>query len=500
MIIAPINCACMQTNFVHENPLQELDDTHISKLIVYFTDKFKKSKPELFIEKDDSVPGPKVKHKQSEMLGLYVFATFRGNKSCRKIEEFLSDKSAACKYITNNKPPKKSLINDFKNTYEYLIDEFFKYTVKLGFNFKLVDFKVVSIDSTPIEAHVNEYRSLSIAQVTYLEDLIIDYSFNKSTRPVWNKIKRYFYNDELPSEMIELIDEIYHNLNKYGRELLQVALYSQKSRDNILGVILELKENYDGSNNINLTDSSSRKMHMKNGTKRFAYLLQTVKDVKTGFTIMQKVVQDKTDRYQLKPAIDYIIETYNMTPEYILADNGYYGLDQIEYAYSKGIIPVIPDRNDAMKTNGTKNDNGYAKCNWPFNPRKLTFTCPYNQELTVQGVKVINDVLNLVFRTHACPECPYKKECAKNNKYRTLYEPFNPYFFDRKEIFLSNKGKMLYKLRAIHSEGGFNELKHIQKFDHSDRVGIEKVEIDLKLETIVSNLKKLRTHLNVTLI
>lgn len=74
---------------------------------------------------------------------------------------------------------------------------------------------------------------------------------------------------------------------------------------------------------INLTDSSSRKMHMKNGTKRFAYLLQTVKDVKTGFTIMQKVVQDKTDRYQLKPAIDYIIETYNVTPEYILADNGY---------------------------------------------------------------------------------------------------------------------------------------------------------------------------------
>ena len=62
-----------------------------------------------------------------------------------------------------------------------------------------------------------------------LEDLIIDYSFDKSTRPVWNKIKRYFYNDELPSEMIELIDEIYHNLNKYGRELLQVALYSKKN-------------------------------------------------------------------------------------------------------------------------------------------------------------------------------------------------------------------------------------------------------------------------------
>ena len=50
---------------------------------------------------------------------------------------------------------------------------------------------------------------------------------------------------------------------------------------------------------------------------------------------MQRLVQDKTDRYQIKPAIDYIIETYDVVPKYILADNGYYGLDQIEYAYSR---------------------------------------------------------------------------------------------------------------------------------------------------------------------
>lgn len=41
-------------------------------------------------------------------------------------------------------------------------------------------------------------------KLSNLEDLIIDYSFDKSTRPVWNKIKRYFYNDELPSEMIRV--------------------------------------------------------------------------------------------------------------------------------------------------------------------------------------------------------------------------------------------------------------------------------------------------------
>ena len=392
---------------------------------------------------------------------------------------------------------KKSII---RNTHEYLIDEFLKFTVKFGVKFDLVDFKIISIDSTPIEAYVNEYRCMSIEQITYLEDLIIDLSMNKSKRPVWNKIRRYFYNGELPNDMIELIDEIYHNLNKSGRELLQVALCSKKSRDMILGVIDELKDNYDGKHYVSLTDPESHKMHMKDGTTRYAYLLQTVKDVKTGLTIMQRLVQDKTDRYQIKPAIDYIIETYDVVPKYILADNGYYGLDQIEYAYSKGITPVIPDINDAMKNNGTKNDNPYAKCNLPFNPKTLSFTCPYNQELTTQGFKIKDDELYIVFKTDACPECPYRKECAKNSKYRELYEPFNPYFFDRKEFFLSKKGKIMYKFRAIHSEGGLAELKEIQEFSQSKRRRLKKVEIDLKLEAIVSNIKKIKKHLNVTLI
>ena len=188
-----------------------------------------------------------------------------------------------------------------------------------------------------------------------------------------------------------------------------------------------LKENYDGNNRVSLTDPEARKMHMKDDTIKFAYLLQTVVDVKTGLILMQRIVEDKTDRHQLKPAIDYIIET-NVVPKYILADNGYYGLDQIEYAYSQGIIPIIPDRNDAMKTNGSYSDNSHAKCNMDFNPIKLEFTCLNNQKLKVDGIVEKDGELKLRFRTLECPNCPFKKECAKNNKYRVLYGTFQSFF------------------------------------------------------------------------
>ena len=58
----------------------------------------------------------------------------------------------------------------------------------------------------------------------------------------------------------------------------------------------------------------------------------------------------------------------------------------------------------------------------------------------------------------------------------------------------------MYKLRAIHSEGAFSEIKEIQEFKQSKRRGRKKVEIDLILEAIVFNLRKIRNHLNVTLI
>lgn len=219
----------IQSPLIYKNPVDDLDDSHLAKLIVHLVKLFKKENPELFKGKSNDVPGPKFKYDKSEMLALYIFATSRGIRPCRKIEEFLDDKSKACEYITNGKLPRKSKINQFKNHYAYLIDYFLKFTVKFGFNFGLVDFKIVSIDSTPIEAYVNEFRSLSIAQIIYLEDLIYDYSFDKSRQHIWNKIKRFFFMDELPEDMIDLIDEIYHNLNEHGRQLLQIALTSKKS-------------------------------------------------------------------------------------------------------------------------------------------------------------------------------------------------------------------------------------------------------------------------------
>ena len=178
--VSGVQCS-MQSEFEWKNPFENLDDNHLSKLVVFLVQDFKQKRPLLFKDNKKG-PGPKVKFKKDEMLGLYGFSTHKGNRSCRSIEESFSADNKALMYICNNKYPKKSKINDFKNDYDYLIDEFFKYTVKMGVDLGLVDFETVTLDSTPIEAYANKFRQLSIKQIIYLKDLIYDCSFNHKKR------------------------------------------------------------------------------------------------------------------------------------------------------------------------------------------------------------------------------------------------------------------------------------------------------------------------------
>lgn len=66
-----------------------------------------------------------------------------------------------------------------------------------------------------------------------------------------------------------------------------------------------------------------------------------------------------------------------------------------------------------MKINGTFSNNPHAKCNIHFDSKKLEYTCLNNQKLKVDGIVEKDEELKLRFRTHKCPNCPYKKRMCK---------------------------------------------------------------------------------------
>ena len=103
-----------------------------------------------------------------------------------------------------------------------------------------------------------------------------------------------------------------------------------------------LKANCGEGKLVNLTDPKTHRVLTKKGKVKFGYLIQTVTETKTGLILMQNVVPEQTDANQLINAIDYIYQNYARLPKYMLADNGYYQITALEYAFYLGVKSSYP--------------------------------------------------------------------------------------------------------------------------------------------------------------
>ena len=487
----------LQSKFILEKPGDNLDSHHMSKTIKWAVISFKKEYPLLFNREYSG--GRKPKYEWEELLAFDIYCVYSNKRTFRKREEWLSNNDESCKYILNNKSPCKTTLNDFKLKNPLLFIEFFQYTIDLGIDFGLVGGEVVTLDSTKIRAYANDFRTLPIGQLDYLLDLIYDLSFKGGKKSEWFKLRKFFFSDKLPEDLVELVDEIHANLNNHGINLLKTALSSNKKRDWTIDLLDELVLNYDGKKPVNLTDPESRKMRMKDGTSHYAYTLQTARDIKTGFTISQRITQEKNDKGTLKDALKDIINNLRKAPCYILADNGYWDTASLEFAYMMNVIPIIPDITQSMARNGTKSSNQYDKSNMKFNVVEDYYSCPFADKIQDIGIHMTSQGNKRVYRASKCPECPFHEDCTPR-KYKTFLESPHPLILETKKNFIAAEELFLYKYRGIFSEGGFGTLTHGREYPDLRRRGKQKADLDLKIEAIVDNLIKIHKHLKATLI
>lgn len=238
---------------------------------------------------------------------------------------------------------------------------------------------------------------------------------------------------------------------------------------------------------------------MKDRTSRYAYTVQTVRDIKTGFTVSQRVTQEKNDKNTLEFALDDAIIALGKAPRYILADNGYLDEPSLEYAYMRNVIPIIPNLTQSMARNGTQKDNPHAKSNMKYNIVEDYYVCAYHDKIRNIGVPEKSKSNKTVYKASKCGGCPFHDECTPHN-FKTFTEKSHPLFLDTKKNFQAANEMFLYEYRGIFSEGGFGTLMHARQYPNLRRRGKSKADLDLKIEAIVDNLIKIRDHLKATLI
>ncbi len=90
-----------------------------------------------------------------------------------------------------------------------------------------------------------------------------------------------------------------------------------------------------------------------NQTIQTNYNCQLAVDNKTKLILSGKVITNPADQSEIKAQVETIEQTFQEKPKELLADSGYYSVDNISYLEDKQIKSYIPHQDDARKQNIT---------------------------------------------------------------------------------------------------------------------------------------------------
>lgn len=245
---------------------------------------------------------------------------------------------------------------------------------------------------------------------------------------------------------------------------------------------------------LNLTDQCSKLMKGKKGDYNTNYNVQTACGEDQIITFCN-VVTSGNDKAQLIPALKEIAKNTNKTIETVLADADYGNFDSFEYMDTQHIKGYVPYAN----MNTTYEDKPFHSSHFIYDETNDLYTCPQEQKLKFYRTSERKDRNHNFkhYRTNACLQCPFQKQCCENGKARRVIDrEIRQDLKDQmKQRLRSEQGQQMYLKRLHPIESLFGHLKYNLGYTSFLMRGLEKVKAEFQLICLTYNLRKLITQL-----
>lgn len=475
-----------------------LDKDNPVFLVKKLVEIYRSRNPHLFKRTSHKVGRPKI-YTDEELLGFIFWGNHNEKFTCRKLADWIKNNDESAKYLLNGKRPGKSKISSFKSKNEDMINDFFNFTVEIGKEIGLIDGEYIYQDGTILKAFANKFNNIYPSEIQYIKKFITKWGTDTSKNGTWNKLRKYFHGNEKHEELSEILDEINDNLRSKPLKLLIKSLKSKEKRTEVLKQLKFLESNSQKENSISLSDPECNWMIDKEDKNGLNYNYQIAVDGKHGMIVGQYLTSSTNDYRELKPMVKILKEETIKNDDFtLIADNGYYFIENLEQLTYEGIRIVIPDRLSAKESKSTKEPKKFSKSKFKYIKELDAYICPMGEILLRQNNRSKDGVQYKVYRT-SCKNCPCREKCA-NNKNKEIIDRDNSILDLMKEFYKSEEGNEIYKSRAPLTEGGFGTLKEARNFNGIKRRGLKNANIDLTICAIVHNIKKIYDHLNATFI
>ena len=390
-------------------------------------------------------------------------------------------------FLAEKATPDFRTISDFRKNNPDLVKEVFKHTVTLAKQNGIIDLSHLATDGSKQKANAANKRVLTKDELDFL------------LRFVDEELEEWAKQDDIEDEIfgdIRGIDQLPNKSRKKIQNIVKRYIGKMKEEGNIFKdkTYGKLSQAYDELKEhelkkVNVTDPESRFMKNKKGRIEASYNVQITVD-KKNFILANDVSKDENDVGQLQPQVLETEENIGLLPENIpwSFDNGYYESGNIKFLDDEMIDGYIPD-------NKKKTVPPYDKQHFIYDQENDEYICPAGKPVTFLGERYDKSKKKTVriYKGQKCKTCPYQKICTKQKDGIRYIRSF-PYRKERNamnEKMDTEKGKEIYKLRAITVEPVFGDIKENKGMQGFFTRGIKTVRTEFNLVCTACNLKKI---------
>ena len=398
-----------------------------------------------------------------DLLKLYIYGYFNRVRSSRRLEAETHRNIEVIWLLRHLKPDFKT-IADFRSHNRDAFRPIFRQFVLLCRQLDLFGRELLAVDGTRIKAVNNKDRNFTRASLTQFINLadakLADYLQRLDQSDVTE-------NATVGSRVKNLAEK-------------NAAIGERRTRCNAM--LAELDRT--GEDQISLTDPDSRAMAAHTRVA-VGYNVQIAVDVKHKLIVEQQVTNQVIDMGLLMQTAELAKEVLGVETIAVVADKGYFKIEDIEACETAGIEPYVPrpQRGPSVKAGLFRKDE------FQYDAASDSYICPAGRRLhpysssLLRGLKKINYVNKL-----ACDDCAIRSRCTAG-KFRTVSRLENEAVLDRMQARLAKRPDVL-DCRRETVEHPFGSIKQWMNQGAFLMRGLRKVRAEFSLTALAYNLRR----------
>ena len=412
----------------------------------------------------------------SLFVRLYLYGYLNGIRSSRKLEKECG-RNTELQWLLHGMTPNYHSIADFRKDNPGALKKLFKLFVSFLKDAELIAGETIAIDGTKSRAHNSKKANFSQKKIDrhidYIDEKVAEYmavlataDANEDTVNVTNVL------DKIATLKERKID--YQRLEK------------------------QLEES--GEPQISTTDADARALLVQGQVVEVSYNIQAAVDDKHNLVVATHTI-NRNDRNALAAIAKEVQANLKIENYTALVDKGYHNGNQIQQCTDAKIttIVAVPELVNSNEKGTTK---AYMVTKFTYNKETDTYTCPQGETLSTTGTwhkktRERDSYQFKKYRTPKCKACPVRNLCtARASGGREI---------DRSEfaeaVAANNhryqENASLYRKRQEINEHIFGTIKRQWGYNHTNLIGLEKVNGEHSLIMLVYNIKRSMNILGV---